>query len=90
MLKETIAKKDGEIDRLQTMRTISNEIVAGVEKAKSRTSSDHFPKPPPIDVKQQNLRRQMSVVREHKEVSTFYCTDTHLSFLLGRHTICMI
>jgi hypothetical protein len=71
VLKEIIAKKDGEIDRLQTMRVVTSEIVSGVEKGRPKTG-DHLPKPPTVDIKQQNLRRPTSVIREQKEVSNFH------------------
>jgi hypothetical protein len=71
VLKEIIAKKDGEIDRLQTMRVVTSEIVSGLEKGRPKTG-DHLLKPPTVDIKQQSLRRPTSVIREQKEVSNFH------------------
>lgn len=71
MLKEVIAKKDGEIDRLQSMRTPNVEETGPVEKPKAKPERGlYFHKPPPVQMKQTRLRRQTVDLGGHKEVVT--------------------
>ncbi|KAI5064530.1 hypothetical protein GOP47_0021200 [Adiantum capillus-veneris] len=66
-LREIIAKKDGEIDRLQSVRTTTVEDVP-VERSKSRPERGlYFHKPPPVQMKQTKLRRQTVDLGGHKE-----------------------
>ncbi|MCO5564066.1 hypothetical protein L7F22_017722 [Adiantum nelumboides] len=66
-LREIIAKKDGEIDRLQSVRGTTIEDMP-VERSKTRPERGlHFHKPPPVQMKQTKLRRQTVDLGGHKE-----------------------
>ncbi|KAH7431572.1 hypothetical protein KP509_08G055800 [Ceratopteris richardii] len=68
MLKDIIAKKDGEIERLQSTRITSIEESGPLEKSKIRAErSLYFHKPTPIQMKQTRLRRQTVDVGGQKE-----------------------